>query len=123
MMEFWQYIASLDLAFSDWVLFTSILPIGWFIFVYGFLTKWYEDPFGWVLLSGAVGLFGVIASVIFAVFAGARIDEPLRIVLYAAILISWIGKDVVLHHERKAGKLAKRELRVHTGPSAIIGKD
>lgn len=115
-MDFWQYIASLELAPSDWLLFASALPIAWFCIVYGLFTKWFEDPFGWVLISGALGLLGVIVSVIFAVFAGARIDEPIRFALYGAIFISWVGKDIVLHRERKRGKLAKREIRPHTGP-------
>jgi hypothetical protein len=117
MTEFWQYIASLGLTFSDWLLLSTVLPIGWFVFVYGFLTKWWEDALGWIILSGALGLFGVILSVIFGVFAGVRIGEALRIVLYGAILVSWIGKDIVLHRERRLGRLEKRHraLRPVTG--------
>lgn len=106
-MSFWHYIASLGLAPSDWLLFACALPILWFAIVYGFLTKWWEDPLGWIILSGALGLFGVIVSVIWAVFTGARIVEPVRIILYGAILISWIGKDLVLHRERRRGKLLR----------------
>ncbi len=119
MAEFWNYIASLDLVTSDWLLFACALPIAWFIFVYGLLTEWYKDPFGWIILSGALGLGGVIASVIFAVFAGARIDEPLRIVLYGAILVSWIGKDIILHRERRIGRLEKRHLSSRTPTGTI----
>ena len=121
MTEFWNYIIGLNLAPSDWLLLACALPIGWFAFVYGVLTKWWEDPLGWIILSGALGLFGVIASVIFAVFSGHRIDEPLRIALYGVIFVSWIGKSIVLHRERRRGRVAKRlihELPM-TGPLTI----
>jgi hypothetical protein len=114
----WQYIASLGLAPSDWLLFSCALPIAWFVLVYGFFTKWWEDPFGWIILSGALGLLLVLASIIFSVFTGNRIVEPVRIVLYGLILISWLGKDVVLHRERHRGKaqrMARKKERSLSG--------
>lgn len=116
------YVASLGLTPSDWLMFALIIPIGWFIIVYGFLTKWYEDPLGWVLLSGALGMFFLLLLVIYGTVTGERIGEPLRVVVFGAIFLSWVGKDVVLHQERRIGKLEKRYTRLSTGPIPV-GKD
>lgn len=116
------YVASLGLTPSDWLMFALIIPIGWFIIVYGFLTKWYEDPLGWVLLSGALGMFFLLLLVIYGTVTGERIGEPLRVVVFGAIFLSWVGKNVVLHQERRIGKLEKRYTRLGTGPIPV-GKD
>ncbi len=116
-----EIIASLSV--SDWFLLSLIVPLTWFTIVYGFLTKWFEDPLGWVILSGAVGMLAVLGLIIYGLFTGERAPEVVRSIVFGLVLASWVGKVVVLHNERRKGKLEKRHPRSYTEPVTIIRKD
>lgn len=112
MSDVWDYLTGLGLMPSDFVLMGIVLPVTYFVIVYGFFTKWWADPFGWIILGGALSLGAFLIIVIYAVFAGERINEPVRFVLLLGVLLSWIGKDVILHETRREGRLARRQSRL-----------
>lgn len=108
-----QYLMSLDLTLSDWLLILSTIPAMWFVVVYVFLTKWWPDPLGWIVAIYAVAVAGLLGLIIYAIFAQQRADEWIRTLFALFLFMGLMGKDVILHVERRNGRIQKRRLERH----------
>lgn len=108
-MDLFAYIDGLGLTPSDWMFVLCTIPAAWFAFVYIFLTRWWVDSLGWIVALYALAVAGMLFLILYAVFTGERIEEFWRLSFTAFLFIALCGKVVILHRERRNGKLERRQ--------------
>lgn len=106
----WLDITTVLSAFtpSDYLLVGSVVPAIWFVLVYGGATKWWVDPLGWIVLAYGLAVAGLLGLIVYGIFNGQRVDEVLRFIFSAFLFVALCGKVIVLHLERRRGRLEKR---------------
>lgn len=117
-----EYLLSLGLTPSDWVMLALGVPLGWFFIRYGLMTKWWVDILGWGVFLMALAFTAVWVLIVYGTLAGQRVDEIWRFLIMVGLFVAWTIKDVALEHERYIGRLERRRLREHprhTGPTPI----
>lgn len=95
---------------SDWLLVLSIIPALWFFVEYTLLTKWWPDPLGWVTALYNAAVLGLLGLIVYAIFVGERVPEFWRFLFAALLFAALTGKVIILHGERRAGRLEKARL-------------
>jgi hypothetical protein len=95
------------LTLSDWLLILSVVPAGWFFVEYTILTKWWPDPLGWVTALYNLAVLGLLGLIVYAIFVGERVPEVWRFIFAAFLFTALWGKVVILHEERRKGRLEK----------------
>jgi hypothetical protein len=119
------------LAMSDYLLLAAFIALLWFLVDYGVFTPWWrwkEHGFiGYAVMLFTLSVFILMGIIIYGTVAGQRVDEPMRIVALSTVLLGIVGKTVILHYERRVGRLqrlsAKGELMNDTANTVLSPPD
>lgn len=101
-----------DLTFSDYLVLIAAGALLWFLVDYGVFTPWWRYKehgfigYAVMLFTGSVAV--LLGMIIWAAIMGQRISEPARIVAGILLVVGMIAKIIILHHERKAGRIDRQ---------------
>jgi hypothetical protein len=113
----------LNLSLSDVLLFLCVLPASWFWASYGLGSPWWRvKQHGWlgvVTFMHATAVMLLLVLIVYGITFGQKVDEPYRVSISSLLLFALISKVVILHYERRQGRLE----RLHTGPIKEIPHD
>lgn len=110
---------------SNLLIFAASFLVLWFTLSYAIFSPWYTHPLGVITLLMSLSVCGLLLLIDYAMITGGRIDETIRVVVAFGLLIAAAGKVVILHVERRRGRLERRRLRelIHrqpTGPVPVV---
>lgn len=94
---------------SDLLIFAATPFVAWFTISYGLGSPWYKHPLGVLTLLMSLSTCGLLLLIIYAMVTGGRIDEPWRALVGLGLLVASIGKVIILHVERRRGRIQRRE--------------
>lgn len=106
-----------DLAPSDFFVFVAFLAGTWFALTYAIGSPWWR-----VNQHGLIGVMTLlhswsVASLLFLIMWGTvfgqRVDEGGRLPIAIFLAFATVTKVVILHVERRTGRIARREARHH----------
>lgn len=95
------------------VLFVIAAPLAAYFFLsYGLGSPWYKVwQHGWLgvmtFLHG-LSVVALVSLIVYTTIYGQRADEWYRSLIAALLVISLLGKIVILHYERHMGTLERR---------------
>jgi hypothetical protein len=96
------------LAPSDYLVIGALVPAAWFAVSYGVWSPWYRAALGVVVFMYALTVVALLGLIVYGIVVGERIGEPVRFVVALALFVSLSAKVVVLHMERRAGRIGTR---------------
>jgi hypothetical protein len=93
------------LALSDYLILLALIPAAWFTVSYGVWSPWYRAALGVVVFLYSLAVVALLSLIAYGIVAQERIAEPARALVAGALLLSLTGKVIVLHLERRAGRI------------------
>lgn len=100
-----------NLTTSDTLLLLCVPFAGWFVLSYGLLSPWYRYWLGIVTFLHSTSVALLLFLIVWGIVFGQKVDEPYRLAISALLLFALISKVVILHVERRNGRLERRKLR------------
>lgn len=110
--DLFTFIANVNPSPSDWLLVLCVFPAAWFFASYGLGSPWYRSLLGIVTFLHSFSVLLLLGLIVYAIVFGQRVDEPFRVIIAALLLFALTSKAVILHVERRAGRIERRELRL-----------
>lgn len=100
---------------SDVLLMLCVIPAAWFVLAYGIGSPWWRvGRHGWlgvVTFLHSLSIALLLTLIVYGIVFGQRVDEPYRVVISALLIVALTSKCVLLHHERREGRLERNRLR------------
>jgi hypothetical protein len=113
------FITQLDLTPSDVMLLLAVLPAAWFWASYGLGSPWYRSTLGVVTFLHSLSVASLLFLIVYAIVFGQRVDEPWRLMVSTVLFFALTSKVVILHVERRAGRIERRRARARAAASKL----
>lgn len=105
------FISALDLTPSDVMLLLAVPPAAWFWASYGLGSPWYRSTLGVVTFLHSLSVASLLFLIVYAIVFGQRVEEPWRLMVSTVLFFALTSKVVILHVERRAGRIERRKAR------------
>lgn len=98
------------------IYFIIAAPLAAYFFLsYGLGSPWYKVwQHGWIgvmTFLHAITVFALVTLVVYSTIFDQRVDEWYRELVGALLVLSLVGKIVILHYERHTGRIARRRVK------------
>lgn len=101
---------------SDYFILAAFFGAAWFAISYALFSPWYKvQDHGWIGVMTLLHSWSVAALlflIVWAIIFGQRIGEEVRLPISIFLALATMTKVVILHHERRTGRIARRKARL-----------
>lgn len=112
-------LALFDVTPSDVALVLCVPFAAWFWLSYGLGSPWYRSALGVVTFLHSLSVACLLFLIVYAIVFGQKVDEPWRLLVAVVLFFALVSKAVILHVERRNGRIERRQLRRTTRPVPI----
>lgn len=111
----WEQAWFWEMTVSDWLMVTFGFLVLVFVIDYAFGNPWWTHPIGFIVLFYGISVLLLVFLIVYGMVAGQRVEEWARLPVTAALVISILGKLIILHYERRNGQIEALHARRNGG--------
>lgn len=93
----------MEMTLSDWnvVVFGALVLV--FLIDYMGWSPWWQHPIGYIAIAYSISVLLLVFLIVYGMIAGQRVDEWARTIVTFLLIMSIVGKIIILHYERRRG--------------------